>query len=98
MALVRVANVVCGLGEDDMTKEYSIIQGGKVINRIICSEEFALKYAEENGVEVTDEDAAIIGASVSEGRFIKPQAPEIKKSEVEILKDALIAKGIISRQ
>jgi hypothetical protein len=81
-----------------MVKEYSIIQGGKVINRIICSDEFALKYAEENGVEVTDSQEAVIGATKSNGRFVKPQpeAREAKKSEVEMLKETLIAKGILT--
>lgn len=81
-----------------MVKEYSIIREGKVINRIICSEEFALKYAEENGVEVTDSPAAVIGATKSNGQFIMPQTVRLAptKSEVEILKDALIAKGILT--
>ena len=82
----------------DVVKEYSIIQGGKVINRIICDDEFALKYAEEHGVEVTDSPEAVIGATKSNGRFVKPQseATEAKKSEVEMLKETLIAKGILT--
>lgn len=81
-----------------MVKEYSIIQEDRVINRIICSEEFALKYAEEHGVEVTDSPEAVIGATKSNGRFVKPQseARETKKSEVEMLKETLIAKGILT--
>lgn len=81
-----------------MVKEYSIIQGGKVINRIICSDEFALKYAKDNGVEITDSAEAVIGATKSNGRFVKPQS-EVKtaeKSEVELLKETLIAKGILT--
>lgn len=81
-----------------MVKEYSIIREGKVINRIICDDEFALKYAEEHGVEVTDSPEAVIGATKSNGRFVKPksEAREAKKTEVEMLKERLIAKGILT--
>lgn len=82
----------------DMVKEYSIIQGGKVVNRIICSDEFALKYAEDNGVEVTDSQEAVIGATKSNGRYVKPQLDSriAEKSEVELLRETLIAKGILT--
>ena len=82
----------------DMVKEYSIIQGGKVINRIICSDEFALKYAEDNAVEVTDSPEAVIGATKQNGRYVKPEsiARIAEKSEVEMLKETLIAKGILT--
>ena len=80
-----------------MVKEYSIVREGRVINRIICSEEFALKYADENGVEVTDSPAAVIGATKSSGQFVKPQPrSSTVKSEIALLREALIAKGILT--
>lgn len=80
-----------------MVKEYSIIQEDRVINRIICSEEFALKYAEETGVEVTDSPAAVIGATKSNGQFVRPQPRSASvKSEIALLREALVAKGILT--
>lgn len=81
-----------------MEKEYSIIQGGKVINRIICNDEFAVKYAEEHGAELTESEDAVIGATKSNGRYVKPQLDSriAEKSEVELLRETLIAKGILT--
>lgn len=81
----------------DMVKEYSIIKDGKVINRIICDGEFALQYAQENGVEVSDSVDAVIGATKSKGGFVKPvTVQKDTKTELELLTEKLVAKGVLT--
>lgn len=98
VAVVRAhaVNAVFGLGEDNMT-EYSIIKDGKVINRIVASKSFAEKYAQKNGVEVSDSVNAVIGATKQNGKFIKPVSEaKIEKSALELLTEMLVQKGTIT--
>jgi len=80
-----------------MTTEYSIIKDGKVINRIVASKEFAEKYAQDNGVEISDSVNAVIGATKQNGKFVKPvHEPKVEKSAIGILTETLVQKGILT--
>ena len=76
----------------DMVKTYAVITNGKVVNIALSDKPLAGNWIESS--------AARIGDMYENGAFEKieqvaPQA-EVKKDKIDVLIEALVAKGILS--
>jgi len=82
-----------------MVKEFSIIKDGKVINRILCSAEFAEQYAAENGYDFTGDPKAKINAVLNNGKYVDPApAATSAKSNSDALINLLVERNIITAE
>lgn len=82
-----------------MVKEFSMLKDGKVVNRILCSAEFAEQYAAENGYEFTDNPKAKINAKLEGDEYVDDEAqPKASASKTDRLIDLLVEKQIITSE
>lgn len=75
-----------------MVKSYAIIENGKVVNRILATEDFMAKY----GKEYVEDNSAQIGAIRQNGEFVMPEPAEMKKPEADPLLTKLVEKGVLT--
>lgn len=82
-----------------MVKEFSMLKDGKVVNRILCTSEFAEQYAAENGYEFTDDPKAKINAKLEGVEYVDatPQ-PKASASKTDRLIDLLVEKQVITSE
>jgi len=77
--------------------EFGLIKDDKVINRIVADLEFVMGYCMVHQLEYSDDPNAQVDWIRTDGKFERPQEPEIKpEPTAKDILDALITKGVLS--